>query len=1065
MKKAATLAAAILCLSIVTPVFGANVPRYRMRTPLQKVAGDEGAPAPAAHRFGEARRFGAAAITPGTQVGTTYYDYQHNGSTGHQVDKTGNNVQATWTKGTTAGLTIRTVNWNRVAVAGGPANFTLDDGSTVRRLALGSPLLANGQEFSAVRPGYTNFRNRPGGKGVCQYHDFPESGGIQYWEVQLDLTSGNGIFAGTPSVSPNPPGSEYQATAVVWPKQAISQCGGDMVHHAIGTWSGASNEVWYWRGIINDGAGSIAWPGLQPELLDPLNPNDAFITNVIEARGSEVQIFMFKPINNTNADLVRYVSSDCGVTWGAMQNLTNYSAAGPEGGNVDVAIAYDDAGLIHAIFDTAPASGETTPTNLYHWSLATGIRLITSAGWTNTCGGGTITNIAPNNGAGSNNLAIAEVSLSIKPPAVHGIADELLYAVWTQFGPTDTDCATVDDQGTLGGHVNGELYCSVSSNGGLTWDRPQNITGTVTPDCDPGDCYSESWVTAAAQADSGVYLSYVDDRHAGPIVFAGGAWAESPYTVYAPEARHPVLAPVIAVTPTNYIELRAHPGGGSESVDLNVISVGNANLSYTVTVMADNGGASHITLNGLPSVSSTILAGGAPHIIDVEFDALGLGDPAEYMWRLEVTSNDPENDPGQGGDPIDVNLQVFSASVWNECTDDTLSTGSHRMQVSSCLEMGDVGGTGRGFMSYADSSEWMYSGSPVITRVLSGDTVAHHNAFMSLADRTRALNKSFRAQSPFHVKRDSAVAVGDSTYTADVATGTASTTDTTIELDYAMVFPKSPGMNRGAYFRFSMSSLTGGTQSGVSFGAVADIDVDPNAAQNAGAGSEANGWIGQVGGTSDTAGNFTPNTKYMALFHLPQGASCSKNGAQAAQVLANPNYVHPEGGYNTDSLYKLFTTFGAAASWGTGIHIDTGQNFDDLSIMLVSGYNQTVSHVTPTVWGYGLALSTVSTTDLMLTIAALRAASSANCQGGDCLITLPGDQNNSNTVTSADIITLVGYVFKGGAAPVPCVAAGDVNCSGTVTSADIITLVGYVFKGGAPPCDICAGSPMAASCN
>ena len=171
-------------LFIVTPVFAAHLPRYKMRTPLQKVVGDETGPAPAGGRFGQARSVGAAAIAPGTQIGTTYYDYQHNGSTGHQVDKTGNNVQASWTKGTTAGLTIRTVNWNRVAVTGGPANFTLDDGSTVRRLPLSSPLLANGQAFTAVRPGYTNFRNRPGGKGVCQYHDFPESGGIQFWETQ-----------------------------------------------------------------------------------------------------------------------------------------------------------------------------------------------------------------------------------------------------------------------------------------------------------------------------------------------------------------------------------------------------------------------------------------------------------------------------------------------------------------------------------------------------------------------------------------------------------------------------------------------------------------------------------------------------------------------------------------------------------------------------------------------------------------------------------------------------------------------------------------------------------------
>jgi hypothetical protein len=63
-----------------------------------------------------------------------------------------------------------------------------------------------------------------------------------------------------------------------------------------------------------------------------------------------------------------------------------------------------------------------------------------------------------------------------------------------------------------------------------------------------------------------------------------------------------------------------------------------------------------------------------------------------------------------------------------------------------------------------------------------------------------------------------------------------------------------------------------------------------------------------------------------------------------------------------------------------------------------------------------------------------------------------GDANSSGAITAADIIYLVGYVFKGGPAPVPVTTAGDVNCSGAVTAADIIYLVGYVFKGGPPPC-------------
>lgn len=84
--------------------------------------------------------------------------------------------------------------------------------------------------------------------------------------------------------------------------------------------------------------------------------------------------------------------------------------------------------------------------------------------------------------------------------------------------------------------------------------------------------------------------------------------------------------------------------------------------------------------------------------------------------------------------------------------------------------------------------------------------------------------------------------------------------------------------------------------------------------------------------------------------------------------------------------------------------------------------------------------------------------------GGACPIALTGDMNLSGTITSADIIGLVNFVFKGGDAPGPCAAAGDVNCTATITSADIIYLVNHVFKGGDPPCDVCALIPASWTC-
>jgi hypothetical protein len=70
--------------------------------------------------------------------------------------------------------------------------------------------------------------------------------------------------------------------------------------------------------------------------------------------------------------------------------------------------------------------------------------------------------------------------------------------------------------------------------------------------------------------------------------------------------------------------------------------------------------------------------------------------------------------------------------------------------------------------------------------------------------------------------------------------------------------------------------------------------------------------------------------------------------------------------------------------------------------------------------------------------------------------TLAGDCNADETWTSADIIRMVNYIFKGGP---DCVVSGhaDVNCNGTDTSADLILMVNFVFKGGPHPCSQSAG--------
>jgi len=70
----------------------------------------------------------------------------------------------------------------------------------------------------------------------------------------------------------------------------------------------------------------------------------------------------------------------------------------------------------------------------------------------------------------------------------------------------------------------------------------------------------------------------------------------------------------------------------------------------------------------------------------------------------------------------------------------------------------------------------------------------------------------------------------------------------------------------------------------------------------------------------------------------------------------------------------------------------------------------------------------------------------------DCLPCLRGDVNCDGVINSADIVSLINYLFKSGPAPDP-LELGYVNCGDDViNSADVVYLIDYLFKGGPPPC-------------
>lgn len=68
---------------------------------------------------------------------------------------------------------------------------------------------------------------------------------------------------------------------------------------------------------------------------------------------------------------------------------------------------------------------------------------------------------------------------------------------------------------------------------------------------------------------------------------------------------------------------------------------------------------------------------------------------------------------------------------------------------------------------------------------------------------------------------------------------------------------------------------------------------------------------------------------------------------------------------------------------------------------------------------------------------------------------VPGDTNADGSLNIGDVVFLINYIFKEGAAPDP-LSVGDTNGDCTINIGDAVTLVNYIFREGPPPVIGCA---------
>src|SRR5262245_37027046 len=136
---------ALACVVIwCRAAFATSLPKYHMREKVRPTVDARSYESPQANNgraYGSGRSVGAVANPNAANMGTTYYDYQHNASTGRQVDEFNGKVEVSWMKAPGPSVSIRTVQWNRTQVAGAVGSVNAG------YVPLGAPLTPLGQQF------------------------------------------------------------------------------------------------------------------------------------------------------------------------------------------------------------------------------------------------------------------------------------------------------------------------------------------------------------------------------------------------------------------------------------------------------------------------------------------------------------------------------------------------------------------------------------------------------------------------------------------------------------------------------------------------------------------------------------------------------------------------------------------------------------------------------------------------------------------------------------------------------------------------------------------------------
>jgi len=491
------------------------------------------------------------ADAPGLQIGLTTYDIQSNTRMNRQVEWRGNQVvHFAWMLKTSMALGgVRYSAYEYWDPSTGDLHYKTVDG--------GYPI-----HNPSVRSGYLGIDVDPGGRAVIGNH-----------------YSGFGPYASTVFYSPAPkPGEVYWDiyssfeigyADYNWPSTEVQVFDLDTVTHVFGCQAldNITHYYMYFRRVGGPDIGTWDYP---PMVVDTA-PTISQIVTSSRSSGKVALIWqsvpgaypgdpesMYRadpPPNNLGTmqktNVVYYMlSQNAGASWsGKVCPYAFDSTTGGYFGQGDLSALIDTDDDLHIVWparEVVPAAeglGQFTHEYggfLLHWDeLGNQVSVVKDANWDATCHGGAW-----------NEMPVGKPQISE--------CDGKFYIIYNQFNDIyhgiDDNC----HYSYIAGGANGNLFITVSADGGATWSSGFNLTQLYTPYCDTdlwgvplSICESAMYpsmpkygmqVTYPSNFDdapvidpSGTYdgdyfldVLYINDMHPGGAVQDAGIWTVNP---------------------------------------------------------------------------------------------------------------------------------------------------------------------------------------------------------------------------------------------------------------------------------------------------------------------------------------------------------------------------------------------------------------------------------------------------------------------------------------------------------------------------------------------------------